>query len=737
MRRRISSVRFPTEWTLVTLFYSVVGAVFTWPLIVRMKSGFYGFGNDNWGGIWFINWINKTFWSGESSAVSHDIQYPFGYEFDDRYIAPYDRLISILFGGIGDGLFAYNLMIFISFPLAGVSMYALARYLTGNRSAAVFAGLVFTVSPFHLAMSMQYPAMACIFPIPLLVLAVIHAVRTRRLRDAAWAGAALALVWATSYYYGWFAIWFLLVFFVAAGLVGLWRSLLKRRVGSALREGARFAVTRGAVMGVTFSIIAIPLLINLVVKVLSDPDEYARQRADIAFTAVRPWMYFLPPHDNPLFGDLSSDFILSNLGILPVYEQSVYLGAIAVLFSLVAVFFYRRANEALSGTLVALLAGAGFCVLLTLGMDIPISPFSIDHWISPSAYRHVTGPAEILYDLSPNFRYYGRAFVFVSVVLASLAAIGYSLASRAVSSRFGVRGGQVLLVLAMSGVLIEFANIPPRHFVDLSSPPWLAAVKELPEDAQIMEFPYAGYSTPRSLQYVYWQTRHDLTTVNPPATLESQAFMRVLDDPDSFIAGRRLSRVGVDFVVVHTKLDSPTFPPYQPAWPSDQLPRSAGSRNPWLEFYDSTSDAVIYRVRKSAPAEGIWVTSGKGWGDAEVDGTGSWRWMMDGTGQILVYAARDYPRAKLEVTLHSFYSPRSVELALGKKVLARRRLSATELSTINVPVGLKKGLQVYRITATPGPVVIDDVLHNGDRRRAAIRAKKPEVSVQKPRRSDG
>jgi hypothetical protein len=714
--------RFLREWLPVSLFFTLVGFVSTWPLVSRMTSGFYGFGNDNWGDIWFLKWINYTFWSGTSSHISHELQYPFGYVFDDRYIAPYDRLMAIGFGSVSGGLFAYNLMILLSFPMAGVSMYAFARYMTHNRSAALLGALIFTISPFHLAMAMQYPAMACIFPIPLLALALVHALRTRRLRDAAWAGAALALVWLTSYYYGWFAVWFVLVFIVVAGVIKVLGGLRRRKTLSVLRRGARFVATHGAVFSVTFLAISVPLLFKLIDSVLSNPTKYARDANDLPFLAVHPWMYILPPHDNPIFGPFTRNAIQSHLGILPVYEQSVYLGAVAVAFSLVALVLFRKARAVYRSSAVPLLVGAVFCGLLTLGPSIPLNVFSVSAWMAPSQHKHITGPDQLLFDISQDFRYYGRAFVFVSVVLALLAAVGFAIVSRPLTARFGRRASLSLLVVAMAGVAVEFTNLPPEHFVDLSTPPWLTAVEALPKNAVIMEYPDATYSSPRSLQYIYWQTRHGRTTVNPPNTLESQAFMSALDDPNSFLSGQKLSKAGVDFVVVHTRLASPTYPPYQPAWPSDQLPRSAGKNNPWFKFYRSTSDAVIYRVlREPAKTKGPLIGYGQGWYALEVDPSGHWRWMQADPGQMFVYAPRTFKHAEIDMDMTSFWEPRTVDLKMDGERIAHRELSPTAISRVTVPLTLKKGLHIINIDADPGPITISDVLNNNDRRTVSVR----------------
>jgi hypothetical protein len=228
------------------------------------------------------------------------------------------------------------------------------------------------------------------------------------------------------------------------------------------------------------------------------------------------------------------------------------------------------------------------------------------------------------------------------------------------------------------------------------------------------------------LQYIYWQTREGHATVNPPNTPRSQVFMGALEDPNSFLAGRMLSRAGVDFVVVHTRLASPTFPPYQPAWPSDQLPRSAGRKNPWFAFYRSTSDAAIYRVKRvpslAKLAKGAEVGYSRVWYPLEVDPSGQWRWMREKVGEIYVYASREYKHAELNLELTSFSEPRVVNMTLDGRSIARRKLSSTEITKVKIPLRLRQGLHTIAISANPGPVVVNDVLHNNDLRTISVRA---------------
>jgi len=150
------------EAVLVVLGYLVVAVYATWPLARRPLGGFYGFGNDNWGGIWVYDELNEAYFGDGSTERSQELQAPFGYAMPDQVLQPMDRFYSLVFGGLGDGLGAYNAQIFLSFLFAGCTMYLLARYLTGSRLAAAVAGLIYTYSPFHLALAMQYNSLAAI-----------------------------------------------------------------------------------------------------------------------------------------------------------------------------------------------------------------------------------------------------------------------------------------------------------------------------------------------------------------------------------------------------------------------------------------------------------------------------------------------------------------------------------------------------------------------------------------------
>lgn len=107
-----------------------------------------------------------------------------------------DRLFGLLFGGLDQGIAVTNARVFLSFVLSGCFAYLLAKRLTGSCAAAAVAGFAFTYSPYHLAMGMQYGALASIQWIPLYLLALVNVLEQPTRRTAALAEGAMALDWS-------------------------------------------------------------------------------------------------------------------------------------------------------------------------------------------------------------------------------------------------------------------------------------------------------------------------------------------------------------------------------------------------------------------------------------------------------------------------------------------------------------------------------------------------------------
>ena len=723
------------EVALVVLGYLAVAVHATWPLARNPLGGFYGFGNDNLGGIWVYDALNDAYFGDGSAARSPGLQAPFGYSIPDQVLQPMDRLYSAVFGGLGDGLGAYNAQIFLSFVLAGCTMYLLARYLTGSRAAAAIAGLIYTYSPFHLALAMQYNSLAAIEWIPLYVLALLVLLRRGRLRDAAAAGAAFALVAMTSYYYAWFVLWASLI------VVGAWavrRALRARREGMLdrvrLRRFAGWAASRGGLAVVVALVVFVPFAVPSLQA--SQDEAVAAQTthpvSEAARYSARPWMLLAPPHDHPLVDGELERRIMTHLYDSPVYEQAIYLGYVALILAAVALWHRRsgrlgRLTEAGAFARGLLVTGGAAGLLIMVGPYIPLETgYWRDHAMVDQT-RHLPSLGALMFEIAPEFRFFVRAFVIVSVCLAALAAIGFAR----IEARVGPRPGPRIALAAAVGVLIaaEYANAPPRVFASTRAPEWVQAVRTLPEGAAIVDYPLAPVSSPRSLYYIFWQTRHDRPTLNPSETQEAKALAGAVASPDSPSSGRALAAAGIRYAVVHTDLPPQTRPPYQPTLPDDSLPADAGARNPWFERVRRTDDAVIYRVlSRPRPGGGAVARTGAGFGAPEPEAGTTAQWLGGDRGTIALIGAQGSRRLRLQLEISSFGRPRTVDLAIDGRPLPSLRVPPF-YRTAEVDLGrVAEGDHEISLEVRPGA----DVIGNGDPRAVSVRVRDLRVEELGP-----
>jgi len=720
------------EGFAVVAFFTLVAVFATWPLAISPLGGFYGFGNDNWGGIPYFGWLHDAYLGPDDPSFDPEFQAPFGLEIPEHAMQPMDRLFSLLFGGFGQGLGTYNFQIFSSFALAGCTMYLAARYLTGSRAAALVAGFAYTFSPFHLSLAMQYNALASIQWIPLYVLALIVLLRRGSRRDAVLLGAAFALVALTSYYYAWFLGWFtaiVVLYFVA-------RSAWRRRGTGELRSRAwpfvRLALARVTIAAGVAVAIAVPFLLvsaRGAAEAGSAAIEHPITEA-IRYSA-RPWMFFLPPHDNPIVGERVRPWVMSHIFESPVYEQSIYLGYTVLLLVLIGLWRLRpgelveRARFARGLLVVGALTGA----LIMLGPYLPLD-WGYGYWRNwqtPDATARLPSLGWLMYELGPVFRFFTRAFVLVSACLALLAAIGFARLERFswVTSKWRV----VLATAAIGLIGLEYTNAPPHLWVSGDEPPWVEAVRDLPEGSIVVDYPIAAAFAPRSLYYMFWQTKHRHATVNPPVDAEAQALSWAISSPDDPATGAALQRAGVDYAVVHTRLPPQTRPPYQPQLPDDSMPADAGALNPWFQRAKKTRDAVVYRVLpRPRGTSGAIARAEAGFGGSEPEGGVRARWLEKRTGTLTVFVAGRPRPLRLVLTASSFVQPRIVAVRVDG--MPAGGFAALPGGYVRRPIELgtlAPGRHKVELSVRPGPQSIRQATGIPDTRSVSIRLREPII----------
>jgi hypothetical protein len=439
-------------------------------------------------------------------------------------------------------------------------------------------------------------------------------------------------------------------------------------------------------------------------------------------------MFFIPPEDNPLVGDHVLPWVQNHLFESPVYEQAIYLGYTLLALGAIALLpsrYLGALNDRARFTRPLLVVGFIAAGLIMIGPYIPFQTSYWKLWETPNATFRVPSLPWLMFRLGPEFRFFVRAFVLVSACLAMLAAIGFARLER--DRRMTRARSGVLAAIVLALIALEFTNAPPHVWFSAKIPPWVAAVRKLPPNASLVEYPVASLFTPRSAYYLFWQTKTERADTNPPQTPEAQALATEIAAPDDPGAGAALHHAGIDYAVVHTRLPPATTVPFQPQFPDDSMPRNAGALNPWFELVARTPDAVIYRVRAAPVASsGAIVRAGSGFGASEPEGRSTARWLGERTGDLSLFVTGKRRPIDVVLTLSSFAQARRVSLTHRGRRLASFVVPGNVYTTHRVALGsLAPGRYGLTLASRPGPQSIQGTIGGPDTRAVSIRLREP------------
>jgi hypothetical protein len=151
---------------LLLVFYTILAIIITFPLVLNFNSSIYSLPQeyvlkakvpystpvrnaDAYGTIWELWWKKQAFLQGLPENFSpllgiSGMKTDAGL-FHMPIVNAEAKWLTVIFNEV----FAYNLLILLSFPLAGIAMYLLAFYLTRDKRAAALAGFIFAFAPLH------------------------------------------------------------------------------------------------------------------------------------------------------------------------------------------------------------------------------------------------------------------------------------------------------------------------------------------------------------------------------------------------------------------------------------------------------------------------------------------------------------------------------------------------------------------------------------------------------------
>ncbi len=697
---------------MVFLGYVILAIVATYPLILDMNHSIYGYPGDSTGSIWYIWWRKFAIVHGLSPTLIPFVSAPFGADYSASINVPGYMFPQILIALVVNEIFAYNVCLILSFIIAGITMYYLARYLTKNRAAAAIAGLIFAFSPFHFAHAMGHLGIVMGLQwLPLYALCLMKLCAKPGWKGILGTGIVFAVMSLTDYYDG-YIMGIFTAAFVPFFLAYRWLRIRDIRMGEALKiiTATGAAIVLGAVM-------MIPFLANVFQQSTKEPLYYARPVYDLVVYSARPWDYVVPSVDNPFVGRLVAPFVHANEHNSNDAEQTLYLGFTTIILAglaLVMSFRRKRGDPAQDEfrSKRPFLYGLAFSAAAVLVVSAP------PYW--PIRGHNIPLFSSLAYKVVPMFRVYARFGVAVLLGAVAVAAFGITY----IYNRLRDKGRIVLAVLLVCAVCLEFANFPPFHVAQVDAvAPVYRWLKNQPGNPIVAEYPLVPLGNPLQYDYEFPQRYHLKRIINGawPGT-KAESFRRVVEDVSKPATPAILLRLDVHYVIVHWDKYGKEKP--QNVAPGLKLVRRFGA---------ATS---VYEIR-TRPAELIMLPL-TGFGDMEKQTDGSiWRWTGDKATLEFTNYTKETKTVDLNFMALAFAKSRTLLIKQAGVVVKRLTVPETRRSYQLTDLALPPGRTTLLLESVEKAQSIDSVLHNGDPRSISIMFSEFKLSIHEDETKTG
>ncbi len=279
------------EALLVALGLALLTVVITWPQAAHLTTSAHGH-HDTLFNMWRLSWISHALSTTGTPLFDAPIFVPVTgtLAFSDAVLLQGVLAWPWIVAGV-PVLTVYNVLQLGGMWGSALGAYVLARYLTGSRTAAFIAGVVYGFAPYRMEHAMHLELQWSQW-MPLTLWALHRTWDGGRLRDGALTGVFLALQFLSCIYYGVFLVLFLVL--LAPALLWCRRPAGIGRVAAALALGAVIAIPPVVAYG-------LPYRANQQALGGRSPDE-------IAHWSAQPRSYAAVPPENRLYGALLHRF---------------------------------------------------------------------------------------------------------------------------------------------------------------------------------------------------------------------------------------------------------------------------------------------------------------------------------------------------------------------------------------------------------------------------------------------
>jgi len=469
-----------------------------------MNTQLIGDGGDTYQGLWNIWWVKHSVLSLKNPYETNYIFYPIGTNLFVHSLSPLAGFFSIPFQLTLGLVFSYNLLVIMSFVLAGYGAYRLAHYITADKKASFFSGLVFGFCTYHFARAFGHLNLVSIQWIPFYVLFFLKMRKETSLKNVFLAVFFLVLstFWADLHYFVFLGLFtlFLLVYDILFNTQQVRKYFLRLSI---------MAVVFFGLMALIISPLLYGMLTGKYAYALPLPNQQVILSADLLG-------FFIPNGLNIFFGKYTQG-IISHFSD-PWLESMVYIGYTVLTLTIFAsVKLWKVAKSWLLGAFVF--------VILSLGPILHIFGFSS----FTSLQLTVPLPGSLLFTILPIPRAPSRFILMAILCLAVLSAITLKHVNNWFITLKHGKALSLLFLALLSGTFLAEVNILPFPIVeDTSVPAFYTDLTKMNGTFSVLDLPQSYYPNNR---YMYYGTVSEkplvigsISRVAPTNLLFLQAF---------------------------------------------------------------------------------------------------------------------------------------------------------------------------------------------------------------------
>ena len=649
---------------LVSGAYALIAYLILAPMFPLFSSAIIGgpvATVDGWQNVWNMWWMREAVTYGRNLFFTRFLYYPQGVDMSIQTLSPSNGVLGLPMAALFGPVAGYNTALLLAVVLSGLAAYGLALAVTQNHAAAFIGGVIVTFGPFHMTKIWdgQLELMAMQWLILYMVLLLLSIERPR------WyyvllAGAALALVGYTSWYYLFFAA----VYSVAAGLLW-WPHTRDWR--SHLRYATRLSLI--AAVGV---VLLLPMLQPALAAVGTAPKQIDTTNPfdSVLMRSANLLDLLLPSYLHPLWG--GAIWQLGQTWHPYVAGWNMALGYTALLLALI-------------GGVIAGRTHWRWWVLAALGVVLSLGPVLRIGTLDTG----IPMPFTLLLNLpGGNVMHRASHFAVITVImLAPLSAIGAKYLFERSAKLWPLT---MLLLMA----LLAFEFMPPAwQIYESEAHPYysslvgsIGAVMDIPPVQESSESLIAQLLHQRPLVGGDVARDPDFVFAEQAPGVRQLWSMRPTTDRMLPMSGETALDLLRYYRIRHIIVHPERLDPQNAANFAAALAQALPGKTP--QYADSDIQAYFVEGEPAAPFAYFW----DGWYPEEQDGARSWRWMHQ-RGDVVLVNPKQFPRcATVRLQTESYAQEREVEIYLGSTKLMTWRVPASpQAATLNLDLLIPQG----------------------------------------------